>query len=501
MKVEQRAEVATREESQGRRRAVIDLTDDGDGRVYYEEEEKEEAAPLVVEEIDGIVVTSSSKLSNPLIKWAHPRFDCGLFPLKGSQDPAEHCAMCCCYVCDEPASKCRAWASHCRARPEARLWKIERILSAHRPPGVCWNTSRCLEVVTDVDTPEPTTWHAAQYMPRSDRRQQQIFARMLRRERVAADAVGDDLTGRRIVAKADQTHALVTGGWIVLGGEDAFAPGRSIPANAGRAGAALGAPIDAVRVPIATLVKICKMPAPPAAHHENFLQSLVARQRPPNNHPLKAPTLVELAATVIVTDDVALWRRALEQHLSVEQRILAITSSLRQALIECLIDLRYFDVVLATPEQVRRNQDVFGLCAFHRLVSDRPDRAAAFEAAFVARAFHVWLLAPFVSDCDNPIAFAREHLQIIGAYDAKLQTSTIARNAQATDAPRSFRGFADYAAHEPQNVTLAGDEHSTLTRLFSAWFLRYKSPSPSRSPNQLASLLGTTATGLPNAAA
>ena len=48
-----------------------------------------------------------------LSDFPHARNNCAAY--KWSEAPEKHCPQCFCYVCDEPASKCKQWAAHCVA--------------------------------------------------------------------------------------------------------------------------------------------------------------------------------------------------------------------------------------------------------------------------------------------------------------------------------------------------------------------------------------------------
>ena len=490
--------VKAEKQEKGRQREVVDLT--GDDVAVTMEAEPSEDEPPPQEDDDGVVVTSST-MSNALAEYPHSRKDCGRYPV--GTDPLLFCAQCYCYVCEVKASECRAWKSHCHATSGVKLWQIERILTKHRAPGTPWNVGRCMEAISDVITREPTKWSAGQYMPNGDKRQHQIFGRMLGRERATNKAA--ELTGRRTVENSERRRALVTGGWIVLGDRQA---------------ASQGIPFDDVLYPIGTLIRVCKMPDPPPHQWDAFLRAIVANsrgidddvQRGPssssrpgdhrggpqttNNQEKKVPamrprTLIDLTATVIVTENVGIWQNALGTHLGPSGRIYVVDnpSSLRRSLVQGFRDLRRLDAIIARPTAVQQNRDVFGLAIFHRLIVDRPTSQAAFVAARLARAYHVWLLAPLSAAGTNPIAGYEDHLRVLGAWESRVSPSTIT----TTEGPRSFAAFASSAARSlaKEPIAFAGDDHSTLVRLFHAWVFRYKRYEPFRSAMELHALVGT----------
>jgi len=510
---------------------VFDLTGDEVTTYFVEAEQPTESeareAPQLSLGKDAVVMTGST-MAQALVEYPHSRKDCARFPM--SQDPAKFCGNCYCYVCDVKASECRSWRAHCVAMPEVKLWRIERILAQNRPPRCAWQIGRCLEVVSDVVTTEATAWRAPEYMPLGDKRQWQIFGRMLGRERTYTTA--GEVHGRRTVEGANGRRSLVTGGWIVL----------HDPAIPGVAG---GVPFSLVTTPVATLIRVCRMPEPPRKSWEDFLHAVVANARggwtqsggggrngagghhqnggsrgltttksfhtppaaaaalsPPASRQTLAQeqtstrkTLVDLTATVIVTDDVAAWKAALVKQLGAAAQVLVLEDrrGLVQQLVQGYVDLRRVEVLLSSPENVLRNREIFDLCAFHRVVLDRPARVSAFAAGRVARGFHVWLVAPF--EPPRGLATYEDHFRFLGAWESRVDKSTLAND----DGPRSFRAFSDYAAtlerrdddNATRTLTFAGDDHSTLARLFHAWFFRYKHPTPARSPMQLQALVGT----------
>ena len=69
-------------------------------------------------------ITSSNPLSspeievvsdkgNPLSCFPHPRDSCAVFSFQ--EDPLRFCPKCYCFLCDEPAAKCKIWEKHCKA--------------------------------------------------------------------------------------------------------------------------------------------------------------------------------------------------------------------------------------------------------------------------------------------------------------------------------------------------------------------------------------------------
>ena len=68
---------------------------------------------------DDEVEITAAKGDDTLRNAPHSRFDCVVHPVdKDNMTEATckvHCPHCFCYVCDEPASKCKQWAAHCVA--------------------------------------------------------------------------------------------------------------------------------------------------------------------------------------------------------------------------------------------------------------------------------------------------------------------------------------------------------------------------------------------------
>ena len=68
---------------------------------------------------DDEVEITAAKGDDTLRNAPHSRFDCVVHPVdKDNMTEATckvHCPQCFCYVCDEPASKCKQWAAHCVA--------------------------------------------------------------------------------------------------------------------------------------------------------------------------------------------------------------------------------------------------------------------------------------------------------------------------------------------------------------------------------------------------
>ena len=67
--------------------------------------------------------------TNPNIDMPHMRSDCGLhkfFVSGGPNSNLEICPKCYCFVCDIPASECKAWEQHCHAHPGDEVWKMQR---------------------------------------------------------------------------------------------------------------------------------------------------------------------------------------------------------------------------------------------------------------------------------------------------------------------------------------------------------------------------------------
>ena len=71
-----------------------------------------------------------SKGQNALVDFPHSRANCVSRPFTG--DKLVHCDNCYCYVCDIPASECKAWPSHCGATHGDPRWRAEREAAKRR---------------------------------------------------------------------------------------------------------------------------------------------------------------------------------------------------------------------------------------------------------------------------------------------------------------------------------------------------------------------------------
>lgn len=78
---------------------------------------------------DDIAVVGVSKGTSALADFAHARYMCEKKPF--AVDPMQFCDQCYCYVCDDKASACPDWASHCRATA-TKAWKAKRTALARR---------------------------------------------------------------------------------------------------------------------------------------------------------------------------------------------------------------------------------------------------------------------------------------------------------------------------------------------------------------------------------
>lgn len=68
-------------------------------------------------EDDECVITGTTG-ENPLIDFAHARWNCCKYPInKGPESPPMYCQNCHCVICDVPASECELWSEHCVANP------------------------------------------------------------------------------------------------------------------------------------------------------------------------------------------------------------------------------------------------------------------------------------------------------------------------------------------------------------------------------------------------
>lgn len=65
---------------------------------------------------------------NPLVDYAHFRFQCVTKPFKHRRRQAklEYCGKCFCYVCDDRVEKCSAWQEHYEAIDSSTHWKTLR---------------------------------------------------------------------------------------------------------------------------------------------------------------------------------------------------------------------------------------------------------------------------------------------------------------------------------------------------------------------------------------
>jgi len=61
---------------------------------------------------------------NALADFPHSRENCVTYP--SAKDPARHCPHCYCYICDNPASSCPVWQTHCHATHGDPKWRKMR---------------------------------------------------------------------------------------------------------------------------------------------------------------------------------------------------------------------------------------------------------------------------------------------------------------------------------------------------------------------------------------
>ncbi|OEU07671.1 hypothetical protein FRACYDRAFT_250690 [Fragilariopsis cylindrus CCMP1102] len=71
---------------------------------------------------DAVIIGSTGKNANS--DYAHSRADCATNPFE--KDPKMHCPNCYCYVCDDKASDCVKWDSHCQATRSESKWRAQR---------------------------------------------------------------------------------------------------------------------------------------------------------------------------------------------------------------------------------------------------------------------------------------------------------------------------------------------------------------------------------------
>eukprot|EP00966_Prymnesium_polylepis_P030210 702232-Prymnesium_polylepis.1 len=64
---------------------------------------------------DECVITGTTG-ENPLIDFAHARWNCCKHPIAVGKEQT-YCQNCHCVICDVPASECELWGQHCTANP------------------------------------------------------------------------------------------------------------------------------------------------------------------------------------------------------------------------------------------------------------------------------------------------------------------------------------------------------------------------------------------------
>ena len=80
---------------------------------------------------DDEIQMMGGNTTNPNIDMPHMRSDCGLHKFVPNaiglpNNNLEICSNCYCFVCDIPASECKAWGQHCNAIPGDAEWKMQR---------------------------------------------------------------------------------------------------------------------------------------------------------------------------------------------------------------------------------------------------------------------------------------------------------------------------------------------------------------------------------------
>ena len=157
-------EVELSAKKHGKRKAMQPTADEADVELSDKQRAKQPTVqqPVAEGDADEVTITGASG-DVALADFPHSREHCILF--KMADGAAQHCPNCYCYVCDNPASACDEWASHCHAVHTSDAWlklRRERREAATRPPTSsegqggavmvreAWSGDRLLEAVTQV---------------------------------------------------------------------------------------------------------------------------------------------------------------------------------------------------------------------------------------------------------------------------------------------------------------------------------------------------------------
>eukprot|EP00966_Prymnesium_polylepis_P088967 2058925-Prymnesium_polylepis.1 len=91
-------------------------SDDGDVvQVQHPKKARVDAAVSSSADDDECVMIGTTG-TNPLIDFAHARWNCCKHPISVGTEQT-YCQNCHCVICDVPASECELWGQHCTANP------------------------------------------------------------------------------------------------------------------------------------------------------------------------------------------------------------------------------------------------------------------------------------------------------------------------------------------------------------------------------------------------
>lgn len=87
-----------------------------DVRIFYCTDGSTLNGPPFIKEGDEESVEFLGESGNAITDYPHHRFDCVKYPF--SADPNVHCLNCFCVLCEEKASDCKEWDTHCSVSRE-----------------------------------------------------------------------------------------------------------------------------------------------------------------------------------------------------------------------------------------------------------------------------------------------------------------------------------------------------------------------------------------------
>jgi len=396
--------------------------------------------------------------ANALIDSAHARYAC---KNSSNKKPQDYCPRCLCYVCDVPVSLCRSWRSHCRASHDDMGWRIERIL-AKGTEGKWLNFRACLSAISNVETSDRFNWPdliSLKGMYKSS--QIHVIARMLSRENSAWS-----LEGLRTVERNDRSTTAVFGGWLDLDFGEEFEKRRMI----------------------LSLISMTRQRQLGRKDLFNFVNS--GRQQCLD----QSDPIVELPLTVIVTCRTIEWSCTCSSHapnLKIKAFHLQEKGMLTSSICRDTINLQALDILVIHPEVLAPEINFFATTCFHRLIFDCPQSLQYCTVSQQIKALYVWIMSHF------PLPNTKDGyyenwlppaLELIGALHWKVPPSKFLQ-PDCFAAPQSFYQFLNFISKNQGTITLAGDDHSTLTRLLNTWIFRYTKSAPTKKSGKYLDLL------------